>query len=248
MFRPSLDRLDVSEFSVQPSLAESQSTAGVARGWVPRRASLNRHLSMECLRLHGGHDRSARSDGERRGGSIAAIVGPGCVPEDPRQERRGPDKANQRLGGQCYAGVRGGSAVGGPGTRNGQSLDGTKRGQRRPGAGSELEDGFGSHRDPPLSKTKTWRTNGGGGLPLPCGVFAAAEVTPGRSAMNHADARSLHASFARRRALSAASPSHHRWAGFSRMADLTRRHFCRAIPRHCACRETGRRSLSEHRV
>ena len=26
----------------------------------------------------------------------------GCVPEDPRQERGGPDKANQRLG-HCYA-------------------------------------------------------------------------------------------------------------------------------------------------
>ncbi len=41
----------------------------------------------------------------------------------------GPNEVNEGPG-QCYAGVRGGSAVGGPGTRNRQSRDGTQPRQR----------------------------------------------------------------------------------------------------------------------
>lgn len=64
--------------------------------------------------------------------------------------------------------------------------------------------------------------------------FAAAEVTSGRSAMNHAEAtltpcRLWPASSAIRR-----FSEYHRWAGFSRMADLTRRHLGSAIGQRAA--------------
>jgi hypothetical protein len=139
-----------------------------SRAWLRIRSFPSQWDPLRTSRVWPDGNGSVRAPPGRHGrtrGPIATIAGPEVRVEGPEARKTVPGTRQGQLWlGHCYAAGTRAAALEDPGRetdRAGRGPNEVNEGQ----GGSEFGDRFGSHRDRPLSKTKTWRTNGGGGLP-----------------------------------------------------------------------------------